>query len=70
MEYAPGGTLFDYVDEQGGLAELEARWFFRQLVTGLNYCHSQGGWWPLQPPSGGAWRGPGWCGWRVTDWAG
>lgn len=39
MEFAPGGDMLDYVKRKKGLAEDEARWFFQQLVIGLDYCH-------------------------------
>lgn len=42
MEYVSGGTLFDYVSSRGGLSEPEARWFFQQLLIGLDYCHKRG----------------------------
>jgi len=39
MEYAPGGDMFEYVVKKNGLREDEARWFFQQLIVGLDYCH-------------------------------
>lgn len=42
MEYATGGTLFQYVQKQGRLKEAVARWFFQQLVVGVDYCHRRG----------------------------
>lgn len=39
MEYAPGGDMLEYVKRKNGLTENEARWFFQQLVIGLDYCH-------------------------------
>jgi serine/threonine-protein kinase SRK2 len=39
MEYAAGGDMFQYVKQRGGLEELEARWFFQQLIIGMDYCH-------------------------------
>eukprot|EP00775_Hariotina_reticulata_P011453 gene11453-11599_t len=42
MEYASGGTLFQYVQKQGRLKEAVARWFFQQLVVGVDYCHKRG----------------------------
>eukprot|EP00184_Porphyridium_aerugineum_P007644 CAMPEP_0184698514 /NCGR_PEP_ID=MMETSP0313-20130426/5120_1 /TAXON_ID=2792 /ORGANISM="Porphyridium aerugineum, Strain SAG 1380-2" /LENGTH=477 /DNA_ID=CAMNT_0027157477 /DNA_START=88 /DNA_END=1521 /DNA_ORIENTATION=+ len=38
-EYSPGGELFDYIVERGRLAEDEARKFFQQIVSGVEYCH-------------------------------
>ncbi|GIL70723.1 hypothetical protein Vretimale_3824 [Volvox reticuliferus] len=42
MEYAPGGDMFEYVVKKNGLREDEARWFFQQLIVGLDYCHRMG----------------------------
>jgi serine/threonine-protein kinase SRK2 len=42
MEYATGGSLFQYVQRQGRLKEAVARWFFQQLVVGVDYCHRKG----------------------------
>uniref|UniRef100_A0A7R9VAN1 Protein kinase domain-containing protein n=1 Tax=Chlamydomonas euryale TaxID=1486919 RepID=A0A7R9VAN1_9CHLO len=42
MEYATGGSLFEYVQKQGRLKEAVARWFFQQLVIGTDYCHKRG----------------------------
>jgi serine/threonine-protein kinase SRK2 len=42
MEYAPGGDLFSYVSARGGLSEDDTRWFFQQLIIGLDYCHRMG----------------------------
>ena len=39
MEYAAGGDMFQYVKHRGGLEEVEARWFFQQLIIGIDYCH-------------------------------
>ncbi len=39
MEFASGGDMFDYVVKKNGLKEDEARWFFQQLIVGLDYCH-------------------------------
>lgn len=45
MEYAPGGDLFAYVAQRRGLSEERARWFFQQLVVGLDYCHRRVRFW-------------------------
>ena len=37
-----GGDLFQYVKKRGGLREHEARWFFQQLIIGMDYCHRMG----------------------------
>ena len=42
MEYAAGGDMFQYVKARGGLDEADARWFFQQLIIGLDYCHRSG----------------------------
>jgi hypothetical protein len=39
MEYAPGGSLLDYVRARKRLGEGEAAFFLQQMVTGLQYCH-------------------------------
>jgi serine/threonine-protein kinase SRK2 len=39
MEFASGGDMFEYVVKKNGLREDEARWFFQQLIVGLDYCH-------------------------------
>jgi len=33
------GELFDYIVEKGRLLEDEARQFFQQIVSGVEYCH-------------------------------
>jgi len=40
LELATGGELFDYIVARGKLKEKEARKFFRQIVSGVEYCHS------------------------------
>lgn len=42
MEFASGGDMFEYVVKKNGLREEEARWFFQQLIVGLDYCHRMG----------------------------
>ena len=42
MEYADGGELASYVDERQGLSEMECRQIFKQLVSAIEVCHSQG----------------------------
>ena len=37
-----GGDLFQYVKKRGGLREHEARWFFQQLIIGMDYSHRMG----------------------------
>ncbi|CAA2984485.1 serine threonine- kinase SRK2A [Olea europaea subsp. europaea] len=40
MEYAAGGELFERICSAGRFSEDEARYFFQQLISGVNYCHS------------------------------
>lgn len=40
MEYAAGGELFERICNAGRFSEDEARFFFQQLVSGINYCHN------------------------------
>jgi serine/threonine-protein kinase SRK2 len=42
MEFASGGSLFTYVQRAVRLKEAAARWFFQQLIIGLDYCHRRG----------------------------
>ncbi|XP_073139399.1 SNF1-related protein kinase catalytic subunit alpha KIN10-like isoform X2 [Henckelia pumila] len=39
MEYVKSGELFDYIVEKGRLNEEEARTFFQQIISGVEYCH-------------------------------
>ncbi|KAG0484984.1 hypothetical protein HPP92_009063 [Vanilla planifolia] len=39
MEYVKSGELFDYIVEKGKLNEEEARRFFQQIISGVEYCH-------------------------------
>lgn len=41
MDVAPGGTLRAHMKRQPGcrLPEDSARWFFQQLIIGMDYCH-------------------------------
>ncbi|OKL62759.1 hypothetical protein UA08_01446 [Talaromyces atroroseus] len=39
LEYVEGGELFDYVSTHGPLPEEEAVRLFRQIISGLSYCH-------------------------------
>ncbi|EFN76829.1 5'-AMP-activated protein kinase catalytic subunit alpha-2 [Harpegnathos saltator] len=40
MEYVSGGELFDYIVKHGKLKEYEARRFFQQIISGVDYCLS------------------------------
>ena len=42
MEYAAGGELFERICSKGRFGEDEARFFFQQLISGLEYCHVHG----------------------------
>jgi serine/threonine protein kinase len=39
MEYAVGGELFDYIVANKRVKEKEARAFFRQVLSAVDYCH-------------------------------
>ena len=39
MEYVSGGELFDYIVSRGRLPADEARRFFHQIVSAVEYCH-------------------------------
>lgn len=41
-ELITGGELFDKIVEKQKFTEDEARFYFRQLLEGMEYCHSQG----------------------------
>lgn len=41
MEYLEGGELGAYVKEKGGLSEEEAKHFFKQLLSAIDYCHNE-----------------------------
>ncbi|TFK47430.1 Pkinase-domain-containing protein [Heliocybe sulcata] len=42
MEFAAGGDLFDKIVPDLGIGEEVAQLYFRQLVSGMEYVHSQG----------------------------
>lgn len=42
LELATGGELFDYVATTGKFNETIARFYFQQLLSGLEYVHQQG----------------------------
>lgn len=42
LELATGGELFDYVATTGRFSEAIARFYFHQLIEGLEYVHNKG----------------------------
>lgn len=43
LELVNGGDLFDKIKEsKGGLTEMESRKYLRQILNGLEFCHSKG----------------------------
>ncbi|KAL5565664.1 hypothetical protein UlMin_028828 [Ulmus minor] len=40
MEYAVGGELFEIICNAGRFSEDEARYFFQQLIFGVDYCYN------------------------------
>jgi len=45
LEHVSGGELFDYLVKKGRLTPKEARKFFRQIISALDFCHSHSIWW-------------------------
>ena len=41
LELITGGELFDKIVAEGRFSEDKARFYLRQLVSGVQYCHSQ-----------------------------
>lgn len=41
LELATGGELFDFISNSGRFEEPVARYYFKQLLEGLYYCHNQ-----------------------------
>ncbi|KAI3859462.1 hypothetical protein MKW92_002955 [Papaver armeniacum] len=39
-EWAKNGELFDYLVEKGRLQDYEARYLFQQIISGVEYCHT------------------------------
>lgn len=39
MEFVSGGELFEYIVKHGRLKPDEARSFFQQIISGVDYCH-------------------------------
>jgi serine/threonine protein kinase len=42
LEICGGGELFDFIAISGAFKEPLARYFFKQFMEGLDYCHSNG----------------------------
>jgi serine/threonine protein kinase len=42
LELASGGDLFDKIVSVGGFDEEGARVYFKQVMSGLEHCHSKG----------------------------
>lgn len=42
LELVTGGELFDWVSNSGEFSEDVARYYFKELLTGLNYMHTAG----------------------------
>eukprot|EP01135_Chromosphaera_perkinsii_P008945 Nk52_evm1s1532 gene=Nk52_evmTU1s1532 len=41
LELASGGEIFDYLVSHGRMKEKDARKFFRQIVSAVDYCHQK-----------------------------
>ena len=39
QEYASGGELYDHIVSHGKFSEAQARYYFQQLISGVEYCH-------------------------------
>ena len=48
LEHVAGGELFDYLVKKGRLTPKEARKFFRQIISALDFCHSHMIWYVLK----------------------
>jgi serine/threonine protein kinase len=42
MDFSDGGELYDYIDQEGPIAEERARDFFTQILQGLTHLHNAG----------------------------
>lgn len=42
LELAKGGCLFDFISNTGAFSEKFARYYFKQILDGLDYCHRKG----------------------------
>lgn len=50
LEHVSGGELFDYLVKKGRLTPKEARKFFRQIISALDFCHSHSIWYAPHHP--------------------
>ena len=41
LENAHGGELFDFIANSSQFTEAEARYFFKQFMEGLDFCHNR-----------------------------
>jgi serine/threonine protein kinase len=44
LELAENGDLFDTIQKTGNFSEKDARFYFHQLVNGIEYIHDKGYW--------------------------
>ncbi|KUF94385.1 hypothetical protein AM588_10009853 [Phytophthora nicotianae] len=42
MENCVGGDLFDFISQNGGMDEHEAKTLFRHITSAINHCHEHG----------------------------
>jgi len=42
LEYCNGGELFDRIEPESGMPEHQAQYYFRQLISAMNYLHHRG----------------------------
>jgi len=45
MDYAQGGSLWDVLESSphnGKLLDLDLRWWIPQIVSAIQWCHTQG----------------------------
>jgi 5'-AMP-activated protein kinase catalytic alpha subunit len=42
MEYVPSGELYNLIERRGRLPESEARKYFQQIISAIEYCHDHG----------------------------
>jgi len=52
LELIAGGELFDYLVRKGRLTSREARHFFRQIVSAVDFCHHHNVWYWFSKPIG------------------